>query len=114
MVLQHLEMHLINVACDDPGALIGAQLALPMLQDALDARSLEYAAERAKAAEDEVLRMEVGSRGCWACLVLLVWLRGAVWCCAPDVGALVRCVIRGQTASNGAGLHGRQATSTAQ
>lgn len=63
VVLQHLEMHLINVACDDPGALIGAQLALPILQDALDARSLEYAAERAKAAEDEVLRMEVGT--CW-------------------------------------------------
>lgn len=30
--LQHLEMALINTACDDPGAAIGAQLALPLLQ----------------------------------------------------------------------------------
>lgn len=30
--LQHLEMALVNVACDDPGAAIGAQLALPLLQ----------------------------------------------------------------------------------
>lgn len=30
--LQHLEMALINVACDDPGAAIGAQLVLPLLQ----------------------------------------------------------------------------------
>lgn len=30
--LQHLEMALVNTACDDPGAAIGAQLALPLLQ----------------------------------------------------------------------------------
>ena len=30
--LQPLEMSLINVACDDPGAAIGAQLVLPLLQ----------------------------------------------------------------------------------
>ncbi len=61
MALQHLEMQLINVACDDPGAMIGTQLALPLLQDRLDARGLEAAAQRAKLAEDEVLRMEVGA-----------------------------------------------------
>jgi hypothetical protein len=60
VALQHLEMQLINVACDDPGAIIGTQLALPLLQDRLDQRGLEYAAQRAKLAEDEVLRMEVG------------------------------------------------------
>lgn len=32
VVLQHLEMHLLNTACDDPGATIGMHLALPMLQ----------------------------------------------------------------------------------
>ena len=30
--LVHLQNHLINVACDDPGAAIGAQVALPILQ----------------------------------------------------------------------------------
>lgn len=30
--LQHLEMSLVNTACDDPGAAIGSQLALPLLQ----------------------------------------------------------------------------------
>ncbi|GFR52505.1 hypothetical protein Agub_g15080 [Astrephomene gubernaculifera] len=59
VALQHLEMQLINVACDDPGAIIGAQLALPLLQERLDQRGLQYAAERAKLAEDEVLRMEL-------------------------------------------------------
>lgn len=59
VALQHLEMALINVACDDPGAMIGTQLALPVLQERLDARAMEHAAERAKEAEDEVLRMEV-------------------------------------------------------
>ncbi len=41
------------------GALIGTQLALPLLQDRLDARALEFAAQRAKMAESEVIRMEV-------------------------------------------------------
>ncbi|GIL82776.1 hypothetical protein Vretimale_8343 [Volvox reticuliferus] len=59
VALQHLEMQLINVACDDPGAIIGTQLALPLLQERLDQRGLEYAAQRAKLAEDEVLRMEL-------------------------------------------------------
>lgn len=32
VVIQHLEMHVINAACDDPGTAIGSQLLLPMLQ----------------------------------------------------------------------------------
>lgn len=63
VALQHLEMALINVACDDPGAMIGTQLALPILQDRLDARAMEHAAQRAKVAEDEVMRMEVREKG---------------------------------------------------
>ena len=31
-VLLHLQNQLMHVACDDPGAAIGAQLALPILQ----------------------------------------------------------------------------------
>ena len=45
--LQHLEMQLINVACDDPGATVGARLALPMLQERLDAKAQAFAESRA-------------------------------------------------------------------
>ena len=41
------------------GATIGMQLALPLLQDRLDARALEHKAERAKMAASEIIRMEV-------------------------------------------------------
>lgn len=51
----------MNVACDDPGAAIGSQLVLPLLQERLDAAALEYKAERAKMAEDEIIAMEVRS-----------------------------------------------------
>lgn len=61
--LHHLEMHVINVACDDPGSVIGSQLALPLLQERLDARAIEFAAQRAAEAEEQIIRMEV----CWIC-----------------------------------------------
>ncbi len=77
--LQHLEMHLINVACDDPGAVIGAQLALPILQERLDAAALEYAAKRAAMAESEIIRMEVGGVG------------HGVWCVCAWGLVLVHC-----------------------
>ncbi len=57
--LQHLEMFVVNVACDDPGAAIGAQLALPFLQERLDGKALEYAAQKAAEAEEAIIRMEV-------------------------------------------------------
>ena len=60
-VLHHLEAQLINVACDDPGATIGAQLALPLLQERLDAKSQEYARQQAAQAEQDIIKMEVGT-----------------------------------------------------
>jgi len=66
VALQHLEMFLLNVACDDPGAAIGTQLVLPMLQERLDAAALAFKAERAKMAEDEIIAMEVRGSPCWA------------------------------------------------
>ena len=45
-----------------PGATISAQLALPILQERLDAKAREYAAERARQAEEDLIRMEVGGR----------------------------------------------------
>ena len=56
--LQHLESYVINLACDDPGIGIGSLVILPFLQGRLDARALNYAAEKAAAAEDDILRME--------------------------------------------------------
>lgn len=58
-VLLHLENYLINVACDDPGMAIGMQLALPILQERLDAKALEYADQKAREAQDAIFKMEV-------------------------------------------------------
>ncbi len=60
-LLQHVENFVVNVACDDPGAAVGTQLVLPLLQERLDVRALEYAAQRAEQAQQEVIRMEVRS-----------------------------------------------------
>ena len=59
--LQHLEMALINVACDDPGAAIGAHLILPLLQERLDSKALDFADRRAVEAEEDIIRMEVSA-----------------------------------------------------
>lgn len=60
-VLAHLEGALINVSCNDPGAVVGQQLALPILQERLDGKAREYAAQRAAAAEEAIIKEEVGS-----------------------------------------------------
>ena len=57
--LQHLEMQLINVACDDPGASIGANMALPLLQERLDACARKYAEEKALEAQEALFHTEV-------------------------------------------------------
>lgn len=57
-VLHHLEAQLINVACDDPGAAIGAQLALPLLQERLDAKAQDFARQKAAQAEEDIIKME--------------------------------------------------------
>ena len=58
-VLQLLEMHLVNVACNDPGAVIGNQLILPMLQERLDIEARKAAEVNANAALAEVIREDV-------------------------------------------------------
>lgn len=62
-VLHHLEAQLINVACDDPGAAIGAQLALPLLQERLDAKAQDFARQKAAQAEEDIIKMEVSQLG---------------------------------------------------
>ncbi len=69
VVVQHLEMQLLNAACDDPGIIIGAQLILPILQERLDQRGKQWAAERARMAESEIIRMEVRLTCMRACLL---------------------------------------------
>ncbi|CAD7697548.1 unnamed protein product [Ostreobium quekettii] len=58
VVLQHLEMFLINVSCDDPGAAIGGVLILPLLQERLDKEAMKFATHKASLAEEEILQME--------------------------------------------------------
>ena len=58
VVVQHLEMFLINVACDDPGALVGTSIILPMLQERLDKKAMEFSMQKASEAMDALLRME--------------------------------------------------------
>lgn len=62
-MLHHLEAQLINVACDDPGAAIGAQLALPLLQERLDAKAQDFARQKAAQAEEDIIKMEVSQVG---------------------------------------------------
>ena len=57
--LQHLEMQLINVACDDPGAAIGANMALPLLQERLDVCARKHAEEKALLAQEALFHTEV-------------------------------------------------------
>lgn len=61
VALQHLELFLLNVACDDPGAAIGTSLVLPLLQERLDGEALKAKARRAKMAEDEIIAMEAAA-----------------------------------------------------
>ena len=94
--LAHLESAVVNVACDDPGAAIGSQLVLPLLQDRLDGRALQYAAARAAEAEEAVIRMEVraGDLGVgWGSSVVVGEERGrpGSCCCRRGAGALVVC-----------------------
>jgi len=70
-VLHHLEAQLINVACDDPGAAIGAQLALPLLQERLDAKAQDFAKQKAAQAEEDIIKMEVDTCQCNICLLLV-------------------------------------------
>lgn len=59
VAVQHLMAFAVNVACDDPGITIGSSIVLPLLQERLDQKGLEWADQKAAAAQDEVMKMEV-------------------------------------------------------
>ncbi|UPR04627.1 hypothetical protein HOP50_17g79710 [Chloropicon primus] len=57
--LSHMETNIVNLACDDPGALIGGNLLLPRHQRTIDLGAEDHMQRKAKEAEDEILRLEV-------------------------------------------------------
>jgi len=59
VAVQHILQFAINVACDDPGITIGQYIVLPYLQEKLDLKGLEWANEKAAAAQVEVIQMEL-------------------------------------------------------
>ena len=61
VAVQHLLSFAVNVSCDDPGLVIGTMLLLPFLQERLDLKGLEWADQKAAAAQNEVIMMEMMS-----------------------------------------------------
>ena len=59
VALLHIESFAINVACDDPGIIIGSSLVLPFLQERMDRKALEYKDKEAAKAEVLVMQMEL-------------------------------------------------------
>jgi hypothetical protein len=59
VAIGQLEQHLLNVACDDPGATVGMGLILPVLQTRLDGLASEHATQEAQRAELELLQQTV-------------------------------------------------------
>jgi hypothetical protein len=57
--LSHMETIIVNLACDDPGAVIGSNLLLPRHQRNIDLGAQKHMQQKAKEAEDEILRLEV-------------------------------------------------------
>ena len=57
--LSHMETTIVNLACDDPGALIGSNVLLPKHQRRIDLGAEQHMQRKAKEAEDEILRLEV-------------------------------------------------------
>merc|ERR1712072_115915 len=57
--LCHMETIIVNLACDDPGALIGSTLLLPRHQLNIDCGAEEHMQRKAKEAEDELVRLEL-------------------------------------------------------
>jgi hypothetical protein len=62
VVISFLQQQLLNVACDDPGPLIGMALILPEFQRRLDERVRDFAAKQAEQAESELLAAQVRCR----------------------------------------------------
>lgn len=53
-VLPFLHAYMLNLACDDPGTIIGPQLVLPMLQERLLARASAFHERQAVQNQQEV------------------------------------------------------------
>ena len=71
-VLPFLEAYLLNVACDDPGVIIGPHLVLLLLQQRLSDKALEYHRHILYHTQQEV---------CWLRICSPTYL---AWCLAPS------------------------------
>lgn len=71
-VLPFLEAYLLNVACDDPGVIIGPHLVLLLLQQRLSDKALEYHRQILYHTQQEV---------CWLRICSPTYL---AWCLAPS------------------------------
>ena len=61
---QLLEVSLINAACDDPSASIAEKLVLPLIQESLEQGAWQFAEEKAKQAQEEIMALlEVSCEG---------------------------------------------------
>lgn len=58
VAIGHCEMVLINVACDDPGAILGIQVILPLLQQRIDMRIALYQMESADRVVAQLIKEE--------------------------------------------------------
>ena len=59
VAILYLEQNLLNVTCDDPGAALGLNVVLPLLQDRLDDLAAEHAAREADRVQAELLQQTV-------------------------------------------------------
>lgn len=59
VAILYLEQNLLNVSCDDPGAALGLNVVLPLLQDRLDDVAAAHAAREADRVQAELLQQTV-------------------------------------------------------
>lgn len=59
--LIHLEAQVINVACDDPGRVVGAHVLLPMLRERIESQAYAHYNKDALLAEQKVCPIETMS-----------------------------------------------------
>ena len=87
---RHLEVSLINTACDYPGASIAEKLVLPLLQERLEEGARQLAEEKARQAQEEIMALlEVRCEGL-SSIVGVLWISVTIQVCMCDLEACVK------------------------
>ena len=64
VAVQYLELSLTNAACENPGTSIAEKLVLPLLQERLEEGAWQFAEEKARQAQEEIMALlEVSCEG---------------------------------------------------